>query len=133
MIKIVNGVKVEMTAEEVAAWEDEQAASTPPAAVLTPRQPTLFAAAAIGITDGSISLIEQAAQLSSAVYEDGWTFVVFSEARPSADYLIFAQTDIPAKIEQFKEPGYFELVFSDPTTGDPINPGRIDLQILEVR
>lgn len=98
-----------------------------------PPQPSLFAAAAIGITDGAITLIEQAAQLSSAVYEDGWTFVVFSEARPSADYLIFAQTDIPAKIEQFKEPGYFELVFSDPTTGDPINPGRIDLQILEVR
>lgn len=97
------------------------------------RKPELFASASLTVDGGIVALLEQAAQLSSAVHEDGWTFVVFSEARPSSDYLIFAQTDIPAKIEQFKEPGYFELVFSDPVSGDPINPNRIDLQILEVR
>lgn len=104
----------------------------PPVPVTQPSA-TLYAAVAIGITDGSISVIEQAAQLSSATYEDGWVMIGFTEPQDTADYLIFAQTDVPAKIEQFKEPGYFELVFSDPGTGDPINPGRIDIQVLKVR
>lgn len=100
--------------------------------VVTPAQPTLFAAVAVCIEDGAISMIEQAAQLQGAVYEDGWLMVWFATPLNTADYLVFAQSDIPAKIEQFKDTIGFELVFSD-ATGDPLNPGRIDIQILKVR
>jgi len=98
-----------------------------------PPAPHLYAAAAICITGGAISVIEQAAQLQSATYDDGWVMIGFTEPQDTADYLIFAQTDVPTKIEQFKEPGYFELVFSDPVTGASIEPGRMDIQILKVR
>ena len=104
-----------------------------PPPVQQPAEPHLYAAAAICITGGAISVIEQAAQLQSATYDDGWVMIGFTEPQDTADYLIFAQTDVPTKIEQFKEPGYFELVFSDPITGASIEPGRMDIQILKVR
>lgn len=104
-----------------------------PPASAAPVQPHLYAAVAICIAASAISVIEQAAQLSSATYEDGWVMIGFSEPQDTSDYLIFAQTDLPVKIEQFKSDGYFELVFSDPSTGVPVEPGRIDIQILKVR
>lgn len=104
-----------------------------PPLIQQPAMAHLYAAAAICITGGSISVIEQAAQLQSATYDDGWVMIGFTEPQDTADYLIFAQTDVPTKIEQFKEPGYFELVFSDPITGASIEPGRMDIQILKVR
>lgn len=122
----------------VAAWfadhpDFEIAPYVAPPVIVPPVTPQLFAAVAVCITDGAIATIELAAQLSSAAYEDGWAMIGFSEPQDTAEYLIFAQTDVLAKIEQFKEPGYFELVISDPVSGDPLNPGRIDIQILKVR
>lgn len=95
-------------------------------------QPILFASAGLVISAGVVATIELAAQLASAYYEDGWMQVFFGE-EPGFPYLVFVQTDLPVKVEQFKDLGSFELIFSDPATGDPIEPGRIDLQILKVR
>lgn len=104
-----------------------------PSPVITPPQPLLYAAVAVSIAAGSITVIEQAAQLVAATYDAGWLMIVFAEPQDTTNYLIFAQTDVPAKIEQFKSNGYFELVFSNASTGAPIEPGRIDIQILKVR
>lgn len=101
-----------------------------PPAAQPPVRPTLFAAVAICIEDGVIASIEQAAQFGALFYEDGWLMATLSGE--ATDYLVFAQSDVPAKIEQFKDAGSFELIFSD-ANGDPINPNRIDLQILKVR
>lgn len=101
--------------------------------VTTPPQPQLFAAVAVNIADGAISSVEQAAQFGQLIYEDGWLMAVFAGAGDAANYMVFAQPDIPARVEQFKSEGGFELVFSDATTGDPVNPNRIDIQILKVR
>lgn len=95
--------------------------------------PELFASAGFAVSGGVLGTIEMAAQLQSAYYEDGWMFAAFAHPQDDMNYLVFVQTDVPAKIEQFKDLGSFELVFSDPSTGDPIEPGRIDLQILKVR
>lgn len=103
-------------------------APTIPPAIL----PELFASAGIIIVTGVVTTLELAPQIASTYYEDGWMQVFFSEA-PGFPYLVFVQTDVPMKIEQFKDLGSFELIFSDPATGDPIEPGRIDLQILKVR
>lgn len=100
---------------------------TPP-----PPQPYLFGTVALTISNGALATIELAAGLSGAIYEDGWLLVMFSNPQDAANYLVFAQTDVPTKVEQFKDTGSFELVFSD-TNGDPVEPGRLDLQILMVR
>lgn len=105
----------------------------PAPVVTTPPQPQLFAAVAVNIEDGAISSVEQAAQFGQLIYEDGWLMAVFAGAGDAANYMVFAQPDIPARVEQFKSEGGFELVFSDATTGDPVNPNRIDIQILKVR
>lgn len=118
------------------AWDGET--FSPPPLEPTPPQPPvvatphIFASAGITIVGGAVISVELAAQLASAYYEDGWMQVFFAEV-PGFPYLVFVQTDVPVKIEQFKDLGSFELVFSDPVTGDPIEPGRIDLQILKVR
>lgn len=94
--------------------------------------PSLFAAASIKIENGQATMMEIVAQLQGAVYEDGWLMVFFSQEQEESQYMIFAQTDIPTKIEQFKSSVSFELVFSD-LEGNPINPNQIDIQILKVR
>lgn len=93
------------------------------------RVPSIYASAGFPVVDGALASIEIAAQLQGAFYYDGWFMVGFADELPEP-YLVFVQTDIPAKIEQFKEPGSLELIFSDPLTGDPVEPGRIDIQIL---
>jgi hypothetical protein len=108
-------------------------ADTTPPLPPSPAQPFLWAAVALCVADGALTTIELAARLQGAIYDEGWLMVLFSEPQEAADYLVFAQTDVPAKIEQFKDGGSFELVFTDPATGDPVEPGRIDLQILKVR
>lgn len=130
-VKILDGEIVELTAEELAALNADRQSPQPnsnPSA-----QPQLFAAVAVNITDGAISSVEQAAQFGQLIYEDGWLMAVFAGAGDAANYMVFAQPDIPARAEQFKSEGGFELVFSDATTGDPVNPNRIDIQILKVR
>ena len=121
----------------IAEWEaegNEIPAYVPPAPVETVPAPSTPAAGAFCITDGVLSLIELPTGISGAYYEDGWISITFVPPAPTADsYLIFAQADVPAKIEQFKNAGSFELVFTDPATGESIEPGRIDLQILKVR
>lgn len=104
-----------------------------PVPFATPAQPSLFAAVALSIEDGSVTAIEQAAQFGQIIYDDGWLMAIFAGFSDSSDYMVFAQPDIPARVEQFKSEGGFELVFSDPATGDPVNPNRIDIQILKVR
>lgn len=104
---------------------------------IPPPQPRLPAPGLIGsagftIADGAVTTVELAAQLTGAYYEQGYVQVFFLETQ-TLPYLVFVQTDIPCKVEQYKEPGALELVFSDPLTGDPIDLGRIDLQILNVR
>ena len=126
------GEKVEMTAEEIAAfdkWREPKGSTS----INTFAQPQLFAAVAVNIEDGAIASVEQAAQFGQLIYEDGWLMATFSGVGESASYLVFAQTDIPARIEQFRSEGGFEIVLSDPASGDPINPNRIDIQILKVR
>lgn len=124
---IVCGMPYFETPEEVVAWVAEQ---TPVRSVSA--QPALFAAAAVTIAGGAISSIEQAAQLQGAIYEEGWLMVFFAQPQDASDYLVFAQTDVPATVEQFKDANAFELVFSN-QAGDPLEPGRIDIQILKVR
>lgn len=104
----------------------------PPPVFVAPAAPSLFASVGLSILNGQLSTIEIAAQLQGVVYEEGWLLVVFAQPQDAANYLVFAQTDIPAKVDQYKDGGSFELVFTDPATGDPIEPGRIDLQILKV-
>jgi len=103
----------------------------PTPAVAIP-QPALFAIVSVCIADGAISAIEQAAQFGTMAYDDGWLMASFADFGDSADYMISVQTDIPARTEQFKSDGFFELVFSDPVSGDPINPNRIDMQMFKV-
>lgn len=103
--------------------------NTPP---VTPQVPGLIGSAGFTIADGTVATVELAAQLAGAYYEQGYVQVYFLETQ-TLPYLVFVQTDIPCKVEQYKEPGALELVFSDPLTGNPIDLGRIDLQILNVR
>lgn len=110
---------------------DEEPA--PPAPTPPVYRPSLFASAGLVVSEGFLTATELAAQLQGAIYEEGWLMVMFSEPQEAADYLVFAQTDIPAKVEQFKDGGSFELVFTNPATGDPVEPGRVDLQILKIR
>lgn len=105
---------------------------TPGSSSATPAAPQLFAAVTVNITAGVISSIELAAQLQGAMYDDGWLMIGFADPQETANYMVFAQTDIPAKIEVFKDTGAFELVFSDPA-GDPIEPAQVNVQILKVR
>lgn len=107
--------------------EPEQPPVPPPAPI-----PVLFASAGFAVSGGVLGTIELTSALASAYYEDGWMSVAFSEPRDDVNYLVFVQTDMPVKIEQFKDLGSFELIFSDPITGDPVEPGRIDLQLLKV-
>lgn len=123
-IAISNGFEV-ITPDDPEEIEDPQ---TPPTVM-----PFLFATAGIVIVSGIVTLVELAPQIASAYYEDGWMTLAFIRPQEDDKYLIFVQTDVPAKVEQFKDLGSFELIFSDPVTGDPIEPGRIDLQILKVR
>jgi len=97
-----------------------------------PVEPRLFASIGVVINDGAIATVEMAAQLQGAIYDQGWLMVMFAEQQDAANYLVFAQVDVPARIEQFKDGGAFELVFSD-VNGDPVEPTRIDIQILKVR
>ena len=103
-----------------------------PVSVPEVHAPTIYASAGIIISAGIVTALELAPQIASAYYEDGWMQIFFAEL-PGYPYLVFVQTDIPVKVEQFKDLGSFELIFSDPLTGDPSEPGRIDLQILKVR
>lgn len=97
-----------------------------------PISPSLFATLGLTIADGALTSVEMAAQLQGAYYEPGYLQVGFVEGRIPPNYLVFVQCDVPATMTQYKsEPG-FELVFTD-GNGDPINPGRLDIQILEVR
>lgn len=96
-----------------------------------PAQPSLFATAGIVIVNGVVVTLEIAPQIASAYYEDGWMTLAFAQLQPDVHYLVFVQTDIPAKIEQFKDLGSFELIFTHPETGDPIEPGRVDLHIIK--
>lgn len=120
----------------IAEWESEGNTIppyVPPTPVAFVSQPAIFAAGAVCIQDGSVAMLELAAQINGAYYEEGWLMAFFTEEQDENGYLIFAQTDVPARIEQFKGGGSFELVFTDPSTGAPVGPGRIDLQILKVR
>lgn len=126
-----NGTPVALTPAEAVAWDAKEAAYVPPA-VSSAVQPALFAAVAVCIENGAIATIELAAQLQGAIYEDGWLMVFFAQPQDAADYLVFAQSDVPAKIEQFKDANAFELVFSD-ADSNPVNPGRVDITIVKVR
>lgn len=132
MKKFVDGKLVTMSATELKAWQEEQAATVrdpyPPLPV-----PSLFATASMSIQNGQLGSFELASQLQGAIYEDGWLMVMFAEPQQAANYLVFAQTDIPARVDQYKDNGAFELLFSNSTSGDPVEPGRVDLQILRVR
>lgn len=119
-------------AGEEPAPHEEMPEPPPPSAPITPLQPRLFATAGLNISGGVATSIELAAEIASAYYEDGWLSVAFSSPLDSTNYLVFERTDVPAKVEQFKDLGSFELIFSDPVTGDPVEPGRIDLQLLKV-
>lgn len=125
-----NGLRQIIAEREAAGFIIAPYIEPPP--VVTPAQPVLFASAGVVIAGGAIQTIELAAQLQGSLYEDGWLMIGFATPLSTASYLIFAQTDVPARIEQFKSEGSFELVFSD-ANGDPVEPGRIDLQILKVR
>ena len=127
----LNGKEVDWNPEDRTAFEDMRSAI--PAAAPIPTPPGLFASLGVVIANGVASGVEEAAQLASVYYEPGYLMAAFSLQLDAASYLIFAQTDIPARIEQFKEPGYFELVFSDMVTGDPVEPGRVDIQIIKAR
>lgn len=128
-VKVVQPYSGEEEPVEDEAMPEPPALPPPP----TPSAPYLFGTVAVCISAGVISTIEMAAQLQGAMYEEGWLMIGFSEQQDAADYLVFAQTDVPAKIEQFKDGGAFELVFSDPSTGAPLEPSRVDIQILKVR
>lgn len=101
-----------------------------PPVIVTPPQPSLFATVAVCVADGAITVIEQASQVGSIFYEDGWLMATFPGN--TADFMIFAQPEFPCRVEQIKYDGGFELVFSD-ANGDPVEPGRVDIQIIKVR
>lgn len=113
--------------------DDEEMPQPAPQPRVLAGVPELFASAGMVIVSGVVTTLELAAQLASTYYEDGWMTVSFTQPQEDTKYLVFVYTDVPAKVEQFKDLGSFELIFSDPATGDPIEPGRIDLQILKVR
>lgn len=106
---------------------DEVPSFTPP-----PPAPNMTGSAGFTMADGAITGVELGALVAGAYYEQGYVQVYFLETQ-TLPYLVFVQTDMPCRVEQYKEPGALELVFSDPLTGNPIDLGRIDLQILNVR
>lgn len=107
-------------------------APNPGAPIVTPPVPNMTGSAGFTMADGIITGVELGALVAGAYYEQGYVQVYFLETQ-TLPYLVFVQTDLPCKVEQYKEPGALELVFSDPLTGNPIDLGRIDLQILNVR
>lgn len=114
-------------------WENGQVVEhiLPPAPPV-PLRPALFATLGVTITDGALTSVEMAAQLQGAYYEPGYLQVGFVDGRIPPNYLVFVQCDVPATMTQYKSEDGFELVFAD-TNGDAVNPGRLDIQILEVR
>lgn len=112
--------------------EDPMPAVPMPPAPPVPLRPALFATLGVTITDGALTSVEMAAQLRGAYYEPGYLQAGFVDGRIPPNYLVFVQCDVPATTTQYKSEDGFELVFTD-ANGDPVNPGRLDIQILEVR
>lgn len=103
-----------------------------PTIVVNTGTPSLFATLGLTIADGALTSVEMAAQLQGAYYEPGYLQVGFATGRVPPNYLVFVQYDVPATMTQYKGEDGFEIIFAD-TNGDPVNPGRLDIQLLEVR
>lgn len=117
----------ETPADIQALWDSPLSKVQPP-----PAAPRLSATLGVTIANGALTSVEMAAQLQGAYYETGYLQVGFVGERDPLKYLVFVQCDVPAVMSQYKATDGFELVFAD-SAGDPVDPGRLDIQILEVR
>lgn len=87
-IAIGNEVR-DMTPEEVAAWEAEQAAYVPPAEQLPPLSRQQIAAVRVPIENGDVGGVERSLGLSFAMMGDEATaWIFFEEEQPDTAYIV---------------------------------------------
>lgn len=101
MIKVVDGVEVEMTAEEIAEWEAEQNQPPPPAPPLALQQ---VAAARLLVQDWDITGVEQSQGIAGAFLLDAdIAMVMFAEEFPDTEYMVMPPDGVT------KHTGYVEV------------------------
>jgi hypothetical protein len=86
MIKIVNGVEIEMTPDEIAEWEAEQASRV---VQMSPLSLCQVAAARLSIDGLEIAGIERSQGIGAAMMLDEWTaWLFFDEPQPDTNYIV---------------------------------------------